>query len=94
MQITLAGDDEGPAGVLGQGVQHVVEEADAGLQEDGLRLAGLRGMAALCAVLDQLQHALVGVGRKGAAVEVESELDRRLVGVAREGGPPGGCRCC
>jgi hypothetical protein len=32
VQITVGADCEGPAGVFGEGVEHVVEEADAGVE--------------------------------------------------------------
>ena len=95
MQIALAGEGKAPAGVLGQGVQHVVEEADAGVDADCLRLARLRGVTVGAGDLE----ALVGLGRERAAVEVERNLDLGLVGVAREGGPAdrglggGHCAC-
>jgi hypothetical protein len=70
--------------VLGQGVQHVVEEANARVDADCLRLARLGGMAVGAAYL----QALIRVWRECAAVEVEGDLDLGLVGVARKGGPP------
>lgn len=85
MQVALAGQGQTPAGVLGQGVQHVVEEADSRVDADCLRLARLGGVAVLARHL----QARVGVGGECAAVEVEGDLDLGLVGVARKGGPPG-----
>jgi len=88
MQISLALDGQTPARVLGEGVQHVVQEADARVHADGLGLAGLGGVAA--AVLGEQPR--VRVRGKRAAVEVEGELDLCLVGVAGEGGPALGLR--
>lgn len=87
VQIALAVQRKTPAGMLGQGVQHVVEEADARADADDLGLAGLRRMA-VCALGDL--EASVGLGRECAAVEVERELDLGLVCVARKGRPARG----
>jgi hypothetical protein len=38
VQVSTSAQAHAPAGVLGEGVQHVVEEADAGVYGDGLRL--------------------------------------------------------
>ena len=86
VKVTLAVDGERPAGVLGQGVEHVVEEADARMDGNCLRHAGLRGMA----VSAVLEEARVGVRREVAAVQVDCELDLGLVGVASESGPAHG----
>lgn len=85
VQVALAVDGETPAGVLGQGVQHVVEEADAGVDGDGLRLAALGGVLAV-----RLEQTGIRLGGERAAVNVEGHLDLGLVGVAGEGGPAGG----
>lgn len=84
VQIALAVDGQTPAGVLGQRVEHVVEEANARVEGNALRLAALRGVRIV-----GFEQAGVCVGRKCAAVNVEGELDLGLVGVAREGGPAG-----
>lgn len=84
MEITLAVQSQTPAGVLGQGVEHVIEEANAGVDGNLLRLAGLGSVALLVA-----EQAGVGVGREIAAIEVERKLDLGLVGVAGKGGPAG-----
>ena len=70
--------------MLGQRVEHVVEEANARVEGDALRLAALRGVRVV-----GLEQAGICVGRECAAVNVEGELDLGLVGVAREGGPAG-----
>lgn len=60
-------------------MQHVVEEANAGIYADGLRLGRLRGV---------LERRVIDAVELGdiAAVEVESELDLGFVGVAVEDG--------
>lgn len=45
MQVARAAQAQGPAGVLGKGVDHVVEEADARGDGDGLRGGELGGVA-------------------------------------------------
>lgn len=85
VKITLAGYGETPAGVFRESVEHVVEEADARVDVDGLALAGLFGV-----VVASGEEARVGCGGEGASVEVEGQLDLGLVGVAGDGGPPGG----
>lgn len=89
VKVALAGDGQTPAGVLGEGVEHVVEEADARVDADGLGLACLGGVFG-----DGRGEPLVGVWGECPAVEVEGHLDLCLVGVAREGGPSGRVRCC
>ena len=93
VQVTAGAKAHAPAAVLGQGVQHVVEEADAGVYADGLRLGRLRSVLE-GGVIDAVELGDV------AAVEVEGELDFGFVGVAVEdggadarGGGHGG-RCC
>lgn len=96
-QITVAADEEGPPGVFGPGVQHVVEEADAGPDPDVLG-AGELG----CVVGLVLQGYGVGVlledgglgreGGEGPAVEGEGDLDVGFVGFAFLGGCPRGGR--
>lgn len=80
MEIALAVERHAPAGVLGQCVQHVVQEADARVDGNHLRLAGLRGVCAR-----SLEQASVGILRELAAVDAEGDLDRGLVGVAGQG---------
>nr|POE56811.1 hypothetical protein CFP56_33783 [Quercus suber] len=80
VQVAARRQRQRPPGVLRQRVQHVVQEADAGVDGDGLGGGGLRGVR--------------GVGRRGErledpAVEVQRELDLGLVGVARERGGAG-----
>lgn len=84
MQISLALNGQTPSRVLGEGVQHVVEEPDARVHADGLGLAGLGGVATVAVLREQPR---VRVRGKRAAVEVEGELDLCLVGVAGESGP-------
>lgn len=82
VKVTLAGNGETPASVLGQGVEHVVEEADAGVDVDDLALAGLLGV-----VVTGGEEAGVGIRGEVTTVEVEGELDLGLVGVAGDAGP-------
>ena len=79
VQVTAGAQAHAPAAVLRESVQHVVEEADAGVYADGLRLGLLRG------VLEGGAIDAVELGQ-GAAVEVEGELDLGLVGVAVDDG--------
>ena len=79
MQVSAGAQAHAPAAVLGQGVQHVVEEANAGVYADGLRLGRLRGVLE-GGVIDAVELGNV------TAVEVEGELDLGLVGVAVEDG--------
>jgi hypothetical protein len=79
VQVAAGAQAHAPAAVLGQGVQHVVEEADAGVDADGLRL-GLLGGVFEGGAIDAVELG------QGAAVEVERELDLGLVGVAVEDG--------
>jgi hypothetical protein len=62
-------------------MQHVVKEANACVDADGLRLACLRGVAVFA------EEAAVCFWRESPAIEVEGELDLGLVGVARKGSP-------
>lgn len=87
MEVTLADDGEAPAPVLRERVKHVVEEADARVDADRLRLARLGGV-----VVAGLEEARVRVRGEVAAVEVQRHLDLGLVGVARDGGPAGRVR--
>lgn len=80
MEIALAVERHAPAGVLGQRMQHVVQEADARVDGNHLRLAGLRGVCA-----GGLEQARVGILREFAAVDAEGDLDRGLVCVAGQG---------
>jgi hypothetical protein len=79
VQVAAGAQAHAPAAVLGQGVQHVVEEADARVDADGLRL-GLLGGVFEGGAIDAVELG------QGAAVEVERELDLGLVGVAVEDG--------
>ena len=83
MQVALARQRQTPAGMLGQRMQHVVEEANPRVDANVLRLARLRRVPGAA-----LEQPLVGVGREGAAVEVERQLDLGLVCVAGDGRPP------
>lgn len=87
VQVALAVEGEAPAGVLGEGVEHVVEEANSRVHGNLLGLGGLGGVGVLA-----LEETGVGVRGKVTAVEVEGELDLRLVGVAGEGGRAHGGR--
>lgn len=87
MEVTLADDGETPARVLREGVEHVVQEPDARVDADRLRLARLRRV-----VVARLKEARVRVRGEVAAVEVQRHLDLGLVGVARDGGPAGRVR--
>lgn len=78
MQVALGAQAHAPAAVLGQGVQHVVEEANAGVHADLLRLGLLGGVVEGGAI------GAIELGQR-AAVEVECELDLGLVGVAVDG---------
>ena len=66
-------------------MEHVIEETNAGVDADCLRLAGLSGVA----IGNSDVQALIGLGRECAAIKVEGDLDLGLVGVARKGGPAG-----
>ena len=79
VQVAAGAQAHAPAAVLGQGVQHVVEEADARVYADGLRF-GLLGGVFEGGAIDAVELG------QGAAVEVERELDLGLVGVAVEDG--------
>ena len=85
VKVALAGKSKRPASMLGERMEHVIEETDAGIDADCLRLAGLRGVT----FSDSDVQALVGLGWECAAIKVEGDLDLGLVGVARKGGPAG-----
>lgn len=85
VKITLASKSKRPASVLGEGVEHVIEETDAGVDANCLRLARLRGVA----FSDSDVQALIRLGRECAAIKVEGDLNLGLVGVTRKGGPAG-----
>lgn len=87
VKVALAVQRQTPASMLGQGVQHVVEEADARVDADNLRLARLRGMAFL---LGRCQPR-VGVGWEVPAIEVQGNLNLGLVGVTSHGRPARAC---
>src|SRR4051812_6754999 len=63
-------------------MKHVVKEANAGINGNLLRLAGLGGVA-----VTAIEEAGIGVWGKVAAVEVDGKLDLGLVGVTGESGP-------
>jgi hypothetical protein len=94
VEVAFASDAQAPAGVFGEGVDHVVEEADACVDGDFLACRGLRGMVFVDFFAFAVEVLLVearpevgfGVGVEGAAVEVERDLDFGLVGVAVERG--------
>lgn len=85
VKVALASKRKTPAGMLGKRMEHVVKEANAGIDADSLRFASLSGMA----VGDTDVQAGVGLGRECAAIKVECDLDLGLVGVASKGGPAG-----
>ena len=87
VKVALAVYGQTPARVLGQGMEHVVEEANSSVDGNLLRLAGLGSMAVTI-----VEETGVGVWGKAAAVKVEGELDLGLVGVAGESGPTGRLR--
>lgn len=78
VKITASTQAHAPAAVLGEGVQHVVQEANAGVYADLLRLG------VLCGMLECRAIGILELGQS-AAVEVERKLDLRLVGVAVDG---------
>lgn len=94
VQVALDADAQRPAGVLGHGVDHVVEEADARVDGDLLRVGLLCGVVLVDLLALAVQVLLVqrgpevgmGVGLQLAAIEVDRDLDLGLVGVAVEGG--------
>ena len=76
VQVAFGPDPQTPAGVFGEGVQHVVEKANASVDVYCLRLRGLSGVR-LCF------RGAIGCYRvQGAAVEVYRELDLGLICVA------------
>lgn len=85
MQVALADQGQTPASVLGEGMEHVVEEADARVDADGLGLAGLGGVA----VTEGRGESRVGIGWECPAIQVDGKLDLGLVRVASESGPSG-----
>jgi hypothetical protein len=94
VQVALDADAQRPAGVLGHGVDHVVEEADARVDGDLLRVGLLCGVVLVDLLALAVQVLLVqrcpevgmGVGLQLAAIEVDRDLDLGLIGVAVEGG--------
>ena len=82
MQVAVAIDGKAPAGMFGQSMQHVIEEANASADGNFLRLAGLGGMTVFVA-----EQTGVCVRREVAAVKVDGELDLGLVSVAGESSP-------
>lgn len=96
-EIAVAADEEGPAGVFGPGVEHMVQKADARPDPDvlaALELAGvvgvaLRGDSGLAGFEDG------GLGREmreRSTVEGERDLDVCLVGFTLLCGNPRGWR--
>jgi len=77
VQVALAAQPEGPAGVFGEGVQHVVEEADAGINVDVLGGGFLEGVF-VCA----RGPGDGGDGVELAAVDAEFDLDFGFFGIA------------
>lgn len=87
MKIALAVQSKTPAGVLSQSMKHMVEEPNACVDSNLLRLASLGSM-----VITVVEKTRVSVWGEIAAVEVKSELDLCLVCVASESGPSGSLR--
>lgn len=63
VKITLALYSQTPVGVLGEGMEHMVEEANAGIDGNLLRLAGLGGVA-----VGAIEEASIGIGGKVSAI--------------------------
>jgi len=72
--------------MLGEGMEHVVEEANARIHVDGLRLALLFRMVRTTTG----QQLRIRVGREVASVEIQGKLDLGLIGIAGNGCPAGG----
>ena len=87
VQVARGAQPQAPARVLGQRVQHMVQEADARRDTDLLRGGGLRGVLAGVPVRGFLG---LLVGRQRTAVKVQAQVDLRLVGVAGDGGAADG----
>ena len=77
-------DTEAPPRVLGQCVQHVVQEADAGPHPDGLRRAHLGGVVRFVLAGHAWVGGAVAVWKdvEGAAVKAERDLNGGLFRVA------------
>jgi hypothetical protein len=76
VEVTATSELQTPTRVLCESVDHVVQEANASINVDGLWLRSLSSVWLVCAIFlgcDLLQ---------GTTVEVESQLDLGLVGVA------------
>jgi hypothetical protein len=92
VEVALASYLQTPAGVLCEGMEHVVEEADAGVDVDLLAVGFLCGMVFLDLLAFAVEVFLVEsvpevgllVGFEFASVEVDGDLDLGLVGVAVE----------
>lgn len=69
--------------MLCQGVQHVVEEANFGVDGDELRTGRLGGV-----LVEGLSERLGGLGRQLSAVEAEGDVEVRLICLAGDDGPP------
>lgn len=83
MDIANALENQTPAGVLGEGMDHMVEEANAGVDADDLR-GGV-----LCGVGGSLFEGRFEEGLSQedvAAVQRQGNLDLGFVGVSDEGG--------
>lgn len=93
VQVALAPYAQTPASVLGERVDHVVEEADAGVDVDFLRVGLLRGvvfvdflaLAVEVLLIKGSPEVAMFVGGEFAAIEVERDLDLGLIGVAVKG---------
>lgn len=97
VQVALAAYPQTPASVFCECVDHVVEEADAGVDGDFLAVGFLRRMVFVNLLAFTVEVFLVEsvpevgllVGVESAAVEVYGDLDFGLVGVAVEAGSAG-----
>ena len=85
MKVALAVEGQTPASMLRQGMEHVVQEADASVDGNRLRFAGLRSVSVLA-----FEEPGVGIRRKIASVEVQCQLDLGLVCITGHSGPAGG----
>jgi hypothetical protein len=80
--------------VLGERVDHVIEEADACVDGDflacrllcGMVFVDLLALAVEILLVERVPEVGLLVGREVAAVEVDGDLDLGLVGIAVEGG--------
>jgi hypothetical protein len=65
--------------MLRKSMEHVIQEANPGIDSDGLRLRSLRRMA-----VGPVQEPAIRVGWECATVQIDRQLDLGFVGVARE----------